>query len=210
MLAVSDTGVGMSDEVMSHIFEPFFTTKEPGHGTGLGLATCYGIVKQNGGSIHVQSEPGKGTTLKLFLPRVEEEAGDVPGPDEAGLPAGSETILFVEDELSLRAVAARLLRAQGYRVLEATNGQEALRVTRGLSEQEIHLLLTDVVMPGMGGKELAKQLEAKRPDLKVLFISGYPGESISHRGVLHSGVAFLRKPFSPGQLARKIRELLDC
>jgi CheY-like chemotaxis protein len=211
MLAVSDTGQGMSEEVLEHIFEPFFTTKDSGQGTGLGLATCYGIIKQNGGSIQISSEPGRGTTIKLYLPRTEEEGGPVPMPDEPGeLPLGTETVLFVEDEISLRAIAARFLRKQGYQVLEATNGDEALRMVADLvGEREIHLLLTDVVMPGMGGKELAKQLQAKHPDLKVLFISGYPGEAISSLGVLDSGVAFLRKPFTPGRLAGKVRKLLD-
>ena len=210
MLAISDTGGGMTEEVKEHIFEPFFTTKEIGKGTGLGLATCYGIVKQSGGNIWVYSEPGQGTTFKIYLPRVDEEGEILPRHDKEGYPpGGTETVLLVEDESSVRNVTACTLREQGYTVLEAENGEEALLVARGQGAKKIHLLLTDVVMPRMGGKVLAELLRAERPDTKVLFFSGYPGEAIVHHGVLDSGAPFLQKPFTPAGLAWKLRELLD-
>jgi len=210
MLAVSDTGAGMTEEVKAHLFEPFFTTKEVGKGTGLGLATCYGIVKQSGGNIWVHSEPGQGTTFRIYLPRVEEEGEALPKRDKKGyLPRGTETVLLVEDEPSVRDVAARTLREQGYTVLEAATGDEALRVASEHGGKTIHLLLTDVVMPQMGGKVLAGRLRANRPDIRVIFFSGYPSEAIAHYGVLDPGTAFLLKPFSPAVLARKAREVLD-
>ena len=210
MLAVSDTGVGMTREVKEHLFEPFFTTKEVGKGTGLGLATCYGIVKQSGGNIWVYTEPGRGTTFKIYLPRVQERAETLPKRDEAGyLPGGTETVLLVEDEPSVRNMAARILREQGHTVLEAATGEEALRVAKEKGEDRIHLLLTDVVMPRMGGRELADRLRVDRPDIKVLFFSGYTDEAVARHGVLDRGAAFLQKPFSPAALARKVRELLD-
>jgi PAS domain S-box-containing protein len=209
-LSVSDTGVGMPKDVMEKIFEPFFTTKEKGKGTGLGLSTVYGIVKQSGGNIWVYSEPGHGTTIKIYLPRVEEDLDTLHGRDETdSLPGGSETVLLVEDEQEVRSLAHRLLSQQGYKVLEAANGEEALRVVQEHIGKKIHLLLTDVVMPQMGGKELAEKLKILRPDIKVLYTSGYTDDAIVHHGILDSGVVLLQKPFSPAALAQKVREVLD-
>ena len=209
MLAVSDTGCGMDAETQARIFEPFFTTKEVGKGTGLGLATVYGIVKQSGGSIWVYSEVGRGTTFKIYLPRadapVERVAVDA---DRFELSKGDETVLLVEDEDVVREMATEILRASGYHVLEATHGDEAL----SLAEQyagEIHLMLTDVVMPQMGGRELADQLTPLRRDMKVLYMSGYTDDAIVHHGVLEVGTAFIAKPFSVDALSRKVREVLD-
>ena len=209
MLAVSDTGCGMDAETQAHIFEPFFTTKGKDRGTGLGLATVYGIVKQSGGYIWVYSEPGTGTTFKIYLPRVDE-AVTAPRSHpslEAAAPA-SESILVVEDEEDVRRVARRFLEQRGYRVLEARDGVEALRVSAGHPEP-IHLLVTDMIMPGMRGQELAERLVRSRPEMKVLYISGYTGGSIMEKGELEAGYAFLGKPFSSEALARKVRELLD-
>lgn len=209
-LTVSDTGTGISDDVKAHIFEPFFTTKGEGEGTGLGLATCYGIVKQNGGHIAVESEPGKGTTFKIYLSRINEEASPSPATEDIDhLPSGTETVLLVEDESAVRRLAAHVLREQGYTVLEAPNGIEALRIVQEYSGQKIHLLLTDVVMPLMGGKELAEQLRARFPTMKVLFASGYSDEAIVGQEVLSSNTAFTQKPFSPVRLANDVREVLD-
>jgi PAS domain S-box-containing protein len=209
MLSVSDTGCGMSPEVKEHLFEPFFTTKEKGKGTGLGLSTVYGIVKQSEGDVWVYSEPGQGTTFKIYLPRVEEEASALPhGDDKDSLPWGRETVLLVEDELSVRGLAVQVLRENGYNLLEAANGIEALRMAQEYAG-EIHLLLTDVVMPQMGGKELADRLKPLRPDIKVLFTSGYTDNAIVHHGVLEPGIDFLQKPFSPVTLAQKVRKVLD-
>jgi len=209
MLAVSDTGVGMTEEVKAHLFEPFFTTKGPGKGTGLGLATVYGIVKQHRGHIWVYSEPGLGSIFKVYLPRVEAGPAATSRSEEAtALPRGSETVLVVEDEPAVRSVAVRVLSGLGYQVLEASSGLDALQVAATWG-QMIHLLLTDVIMPEMNGKALAEQLTALYPALKVLFISGYTDETISHHGVLEEGVAFLQKPFTPSRLAHKVREVLD-
>lgn len=207
--AISDTGVGMDATVQAHLFEPFFTTKEPGRGTGLGLATSYGIVKQHGGNIRFQSAPGHGTTFIIYLPRAVE-AADVQTSTESTpqVVRGTETILLVEDESMVRALAARVLRAQGYRVLEAANGYEALQLAREYTES-IQLLLTDVVMPRMGGKALAEQLRAFLPTIKVLFTSGYAHDTIVDRGGLEPGVELIQKPFSPAQLAQKVRAVLD-
>ncbi len=210
LLSVSDTGVGMTEEVKAHIFEPFFTTKERDKGTGLGLATCFGIVKQSGGHIWVYSEVGQGTTFKIYLPCLEDTVSPGPEQDKSDdLPRGTETVLLVEDEPSVRELAVRTLRQQGYQVLEAANGDEALRVFQEHAEEAIHLLLTDVVMPRLGGKELADRLKAMHPDIKVLFISGYTNNAIVHHGVLKPGITFLPKPFSPQMLAHKVREVLD-
>jgi CheY-like chemotaxis protein len=209
-LSVSDTGVGIPLEVKEKVFEPFFTTKEKGKGTGLGLSTVYGIVKQSGGNIWVYSEPAHGTTFKIYLPRVEEDLDTLHERDETNfLPRGSETVLLVEDEPSVRDLALRLLKQQGYKVLEAANGEEALRVVQEHIGERIHLLLTDVVMPQMGGKELANQLKLLRPDVKVLYTSGYTDDAIVHHGVLEPGTHFLQKPFSPQTLSHKVREVLD-
>ena len=210
MLSVSDTGIGMSPEVKERIFEPFFTTKEEGKGTGLGLSTIYGIVKQSGGNIWVYSEPGQGTTFRIYLPRVEEEVDSVPSRvDIDRLPKGNETVLLVEDESSLRGLTARALRGQGYTVLEAANGDEALSIARELIKEKIHLLLTDVVISQMGGKELVKRFKGLHPRGKVLFISGYTDHTMTHRGVFKPGTPFLQKPFSPVALSKKVREVLD-
>ena len=209
-LSVSDTGVGIPMEVKEKVFEPFFTTKEKGKGTGLGLSTVYGIVKQSGGNIWVYSEPAHGTTFKIYLPRVEEDLDTLYGRDESDfLPGGGETVLLVEDEPSVRDLAHRLLNQQGYKVLEAANGEEALHVAQEHAGEKIHLLLTDVVMPRMGGKELTDQLKIFRPDIKVLYASGYTDNAIVHHGVLERGTHFLQKPFSPSGLVRKVREVLD-
>jgi PAS domain S-box-containing protein len=209
-LSVSDTGSGMSKEVKEKIFEPFFTTKEKSKGTGLGLSTVYGIVKQSEGNIWVYSEPGHGTTFKIYLPRIEEELDILHGRDETdSFPMGSETVLLVEDDPLVRDMANRLLKQRGYKVFEAANGEEALRVAHEHSGDKIHLLLTDVVMPQMGGKELADQLKIVRPDVKVLYTSGYTDDAIVHHGVLAPGTHFLQKPFSIKTLSHKVRDVLD-
>ena len=200
----------MSDEVKAHIFEPFFTTKERGSGTGLGLATTYGAVKQAGGSIEVSSQVGIGTTFRIYLPRVEEEA-EKPANDNlpTDLPGGTETVLLVEDEDTVRNLCARILGDLGYKVMEARNGGEAIAGAQGYGER-IDLLLTDVVMPGMSGGELATQMVLHHPEMKVLFTSGHTDDVIVHHGVLDEGVSFISKPYSSEGLARKIREVLDA
>ena len=209
MLAVSDTGQGMSEEVKAHIFEPFFTTKERGSGTGLGLATTYGAVHQAGGSIEVYSEVGIGTTFRVYLPRVEEEAASPVKDDRpAALPVGTETVLIVEDEGILRNLCVQILERLGYKVLQARDGAKAIAEAQGYGDR-IDLLLTDVVMPGMNGSELATQLVLHHPEMKVLFTSGYTEDVISHHGVLAEGVSFIGKPYTPSALARKVREVID-
>jgi CheY-like chemotaxis protein len=208
MVAISDTGSGMTEEVKRHIFEPFFTTKELGKGTGLGLATCYGIVKQSGGHMWFYSEPGKGSTFKIYLPRAQGAAA--PAREEVrDQPRGTETILLVEDEPLVRAFAVQTLRKLGYTVLEAQQGDEALEIA-GAFEGKIDLLLTDVVMPQMGGRVLADRLREMRPDLHILYTSGYTDNAIVHHGNLDVGVAFLQKPYTPVSLARKVREVLQA
>jgi len=209
-LSVSDTGVGMTQEVKEKVFEPFFTTKEKGKGTGLGLSMVYGIVRQSSGDIWVYSEPGQGTTFKIYLPRTEEEA-DRPQKreDTDSFPGGSETVLLVEDDELVRNLANRLLKQLGYRVLEATNGEEALTVAKEHDGETIHLLLADIVMPQMGGKALADRLKIPRPNVKVLYTSGYADNAIVHHGVLDPGTHFLQKPFSLKMLSHKVREVLD-
>ena len=207
MLAVSDTGQGMSEEVQSHVFEPFFTTKERGSGTGLGLATTYGAVKQSGGYIEVESEVGKGTTFKIYLPRVEEEGKPVKDPRLVDLPGGEETVLLVEDEDTVRNLCSRTLGELGYQVMQARSGAEAVAAA-GRADR-IDLLLTDVVMPGMSGKELATQLVLHHPEMKVLFMSGYTDNAIVHHGVLDEGVSFIGKPYTPSALARKVRQVIE-
>ncbi len=208
MLVVRDSGTGMDDSVRAHIFEPFFTTKEVGKGTGLGLATVYGIVKQSGGWITVDSVPDKGATFRVYFPRIEglaDRAGRSPRLLSAS--GGSETILLVEDELAVRRLARRLLRQQGYTVLEAANGLEGLRIASQQSGP-IHLLLTDVVMPGMSGPELALHLKREQPGIKVVYMSGYADEALGQHGVLAEGMEFLQKPFNPHDLAIRVREAL--
>jgi two-component system cell cycle sensor histidine kinase/response regulator CckA len=212
-LSVSDTGIGMTDDVKLHLFEAFYTTKPKGKGTGLGLATCQTIVKQCGGSIDVQSEPGKGSTFKIYFPRVEQPADAVDMFKKTVVtksPArGTETILLVEDEPSVRHLACSILEAQGYNVLRANNGQEGLRVARECKGTPIRLVITDVIMPLMNGKVMAEWLKTTYPDIKILYTSGYTDDVIAGHGVLESGVAFLSKPYSPAMLARKVREMLD-
>ena len=210
MLSVRDTGTGMTDEVKAHLFEAFFTTKPVGKGTGLGLATCQTIVQQSGGHIGVDSEAGEGTTFKVYFPRVKQPLAVAAEPIQTGpLPRGTETILVVEDEPSVRHLARGALVAQGYEVLSATNGQDGLRVAREHTGTAIRLVVTDVIMPQMGGKVMAEWLKATYPDLKILFTSGYTDDAIAQHGVLDPGVAFLPKPYTLGRLTRKVRELLD-
>ncbi len=208
MLAVSDTGTGMTPETRARIFEPFFTTKEKGKGTGLGLSTVYGIVKQSGGYVWVYSELGRGTTFKIYLPRVDAAPDTLLPAREPVTVAGTETILLAEDDAVLRPLAKGLLEKLGYTVLDAADAVEALEAARQYTEV-IHLLLTDVVMPGASGRELARRLESHRPDVKVLYVSGYTDDAIVHHGMLEPGLNFLQKPFTPAALARKVREVLD-
>jgi len=208
-LTVTDTGTGIPRAIQPHIFEPFFTTKEKGKGTGLGLSTVYGIIKQSGGFIWVYSEPGQGTAFKVYLPRVEAPVERAPAPRDVAASAGNETILLVEDEPAVRDLAQRILVRKGYRVIAAQNGSEALALA-ARQAGALDLLVTDLVMPQMDGRELAQQLAALRPGLRVLFMSGYTGDTIAQRGVLDPDVAFIEKPFSPEGLARKVREMLDA
>jgi two-component system, cell cycle sensor histidine kinase and response regulator CckA len=209
MLSVSDTGTGMDKETQTHIFEPFFTTKDPGKGTGLGLSTVYGIVKQHGGHIIVYSELGLGTTFKVYFPEVDGAltSGNIPKPHYV-LPTGNETILVVEDEDSLRKLTYNSLQSSGYTVLDAREGKEALEIAKQYNNP-IHLLLTDVIMPGVSGRELADTLSGSRPEMKVLYMSGYSDDHIAHHGVLERGVALIEKPFSLESLLTKVREVLD-
>jgi CheY-like chemotaxis protein len=209
MFSVSDTGVGMTPEVRERIFEPFFTTKEKGKGTGLGLATAYGIVKQSEGNIWVYSEQGKGTTFKIYLPRVNEPLEEV-GKEvlKEELPRGNETILIVEDEEEVRKLAAKILERQGYRILETSNGNDAL-VACEKHKSSIHLMLADIVMPGMSGSELAKLLKPLYPETKILYMSGYTDDAIVRHGVLEKGVNYIQKPFTMEELAKKVRKVLD-
>ena len=208
MLLVRDNGIGMDDEVRSHIFEPFFTTKEIGKGTGLGLATVYGIIKQSGGYVAVESAPGTGTTFRVYFPRIKGLA-DRPkkAPRLSPTRSGSATILLVEDELAVRRLASRLLRQQGYTVLEAANGLEALRLAANQKEP-IHLLLTDVIMPGMSGPELALHLGREQTEMRVIYMSGYADEALGKHRVLAEGMEFLQKPFTPQDLTARVRESL--
>ncbi len=209
LLAVSDDGCGMDEETIGHVFEPFFTTKEMGHGTGLGLATVYGIVEQNYGSIRVESEPGKGTTLRIYLPRAEDDGpAAVAMPASPQAPRGAETVLLVEDERSLRVTCRLFLEQLGYTVLVAEAPAAALALAAE-HVGEIQLLLSDVVMPGMGAKDFAAQLMAVRPHIRCLFMSGYTADVIAHRGILDQDLFFLAKPFTRDTLARKVREVLD-
>jgi two-component system, cell cycle sensor histidine kinase and response regulator CckA len=208
MLAVSDTGTGMTPEVQAHLFEPFFTTKEAGRGTGLGLAMVYGAVTQNGGRIQVYSDLGHGTTFRIFLPRVREEATPAPDAEPSPLPRGGETIVVVEDDDAIRALTQRLLSGLGYKVRAYRSGADALHAIQSMPES-IDLVVTDVIMPEMKGSELAQRLQQLRPGLRILFASGYSEDVIAHHGVLDPGVDFLQKPYSIEELARRVREVLD-
>jgi PAS domain S-box-containing protein len=209
MITVTDTGTGMDATVRAHLFEPFFTTKEVGKGTGLGLATVYGIVKQSDGYISVYSEPGRGATFKIYLPRIAAPADTAPPPAKSGADRGTETILVVEDEPAVLTLSRRALEAQGYLVLAAADATAALRLVERHGGT-IHMLLTDVVMPGRSGRDLADSLAAQRPGIRVLYMSGYPGDGVVQHGELPPGSAFLQKPFSPDTLARKVRDVLDA
>jgi CheY-like chemotaxis protein len=209
MLSVSDDGCGMDKDIIKNIFEPFFTTKEMGKGTGLGLATVYGIVRQNNGFINVYSEPNKGTTFKIYLPRYEDKAPLISekGPVET-ITGGIETVLMVEDEPMLLEPAKAILEKLGYTVLTATTPGEAIHLA-GEYTGEIHLLITDVIMPGMNGRDLAKELCSLHPNFKCLFMSGYTSDVIAHHGVLEKGVNFIQKPFTRKDLSTKVREVMD-
>ncbi len=210
LLTESDNGSGMSKDILDSIFEPFFTTKELGKGTGLGLATVYGIVKQNGGFIDVQSEPGVGTTFRIYLPRLDAEPSEAKNEAPAAKqPRGSETVLIVEDEASIMSMGQTVLQRQGYTVLTACSPSEAIRITER-HEGVIHLLITDVVLPEMNGRELAERLTFIKPDLKCLFISGYTANVIAHHGILEEGIDFLAKPFSVNSLTERVRKVLDA
>jgi nitrogen-specific signal transduction histidine kinase/ActR/RegA family two-component response regulator len=209
LLSITDSGTGMDEETLQHIFEPFYTTKDVGAGTGLGLATVHGIVTQSGGWIRVQSKPGRGTTLRIYLPRIAPVAHtrSVPVEPQAAVD-GSETVLVVEDLAELRKLAVAVLGNCGYKVLHAGDGRDALAVADGHAGP-IHLLLTDVVMPGMTGQLLAQQLRTRRPETKVLYMSGYTGDRMSPGGALEADVAFLQKPFTPAQLLARVRRILS-
>jgi two-component system cell cycle sensor histidine kinase/response regulator CckA len=212
LLAVTDTGSGMDAATQAHIFEPFFTTKEKGKGTGLGLATVYGIVKQSGGYVWVYSEPGQGTAFKIYLPRIEEEdahAAREARPAAQSLQHGSETILLVEDEKGVRELAREYLEMTGYTVLQAGDGLSALALAAKHSSP-IHLLMTDVVMPGISGRELAERIKKIRPEVKVLYMSGYTDQAVVHHGILESDAVLLQKPFTLPTLASKLREILTA
>jgi CheY-like chemotaxis protein len=209
MLAVSDTGTGMTSEVQQRLFDPFFTTKDQGRGTGLGLSTVYGIVKQSGGEIYVYSEIGEGSTFKAYFPRftstAEARTEEIRHPEAC---RGTETVLVVEDDLNLRQLVARVLGDCGYTVLAASGGVEALAFAKDPGTV-IDAVITDVVMPGMNGRELVEKLIEARPGMGSLLMSGYTDDDVLRRGVLHGETAFLQKPFTPDQLARKIRNVLD-
>jgi CheY-like chemotaxis protein len=199
----------MPPEVREHLFEPFFTTKEKGKGTGLGLSTVYGIVMQSGGNIWVYSEPGLGTTFKIYLPRVDESLEEMREKvTREEPPCGGETILVVEDEQDVRRLTVRVLERRGYRVLETSCGDDALVLSKERKEP-IHMILTDVVMPGMSGRQLADQLLPLHPKMKVLYMSGYTDNAIFHHGVLEEGINYIQKPFTIDGLARKVREVLE-
>jgi two-component system cell cycle sensor histidine kinase/response regulator CckA len=207
LMSFHDTGLGMDELTRLHIFEPFFTTKENGKGTGLGLATVYGIVHQLNGWIEVESEPGLGATFKIFLPAMKEDGEIEATPGRAAVQPGSETILLVEDQEAVRGFTRTALMSNGYQVIDAANGEEAIGLSAG-HPGTIHMMITDVVMPGMNGRELANRLQAQRPGMKILFMSGYTADVIVQRGIIDSTEGFLAKPFSPVALTVKVREVL--
>jgi CheY-like chemotaxis protein len=210
MLAVTDNGCGMDAETQAHVFEPFFTTKEKGKGTGLGLATVYGVVKQSGGYVWVYSEPGRGTSFKIYLPRIEETAVPAGRDGKSDMRApqrGSETILLVEDEKGVRELAREYLTSSGYTVIEAENGHTALELA-SMHVGPIHLLLSDVVMPGISGRELAERVSQIRPGIKIVYMSGYTDQAVVHHGILENDAVLLQKPFTLMTLAAKLREIL--
>jgi two-component system cell cycle sensor histidine kinase/response regulator CckA len=209
MLAVSDTGFGMTPEVRERIFEPFFTTKPKGRGTGLGLATVYGIVKQSDGNVWVYSEPGVGTTFKVYLPRTSGAPESLQPKGESAVRGGHETILLVEDDERVRKLVHEMLMRSGYTVILASSPEEALNLAVSVTDR-VDLLLTDVVMPGMSGRLLAERIADRHPEIRVLYMSGYTDDAIVHHGVLDPGVAFLQKPFTPATFARAIREALEA
>ena len=206
-LVVSDNGSGMDAETRAHLFEPFFTTKAQGQGTGLGMATVFRIVKQSGGGMEVYSEPGKGTSVKVYLPRIDQPAQPETESPLAAVMRGSETILLVEDEEQVRNLVRETLRREGYKVLDAPGAAEARRIAAA-HKGPIHLLIADVVMPKEGGRELAASLASRRPNMKVLFMSGYTDQAIVNSSLLTVESAFIQKPFTPAALSRKVRDIL--
>jgi CheY-like chemotaxis protein len=209
MLAVTDTGSGMDEATQAHIFEPFFTTKAPGRGTGLGLSTVHGIVRQCGGDIFVYSAPGQGTTFKIYLPRATERQTAIPVGAAAPQRQGNETVLVVEDQDSVRAAVLRTLTAKGYTVLEASTPRDALSMLDARGKQ-VDLLLTDLVLPEMTGRDLADLVRKRLPQLAVLYMSGFAGGALAHQGVVEPGMTFLQKPFTPDILVDKVRTALDA
>ena len=207
-IAVSDNGCGMDEATQARLFEPFFTTKPPGRGTGLGLSTVFGIVKQSGGNVNIYSVPNHGTSVKIYFPRIAQSSAREAGSSRRRVSTGSETVLLVEDEELVRTLVKETLVRAGYKVLDASDPLEARRLSDGYQEQ-IHLLITDVVMPRLSGRELAEELRAKRSGMKVLYMSGYTDTAIVNSGILHQEVAFLQKPFTPGMLTDKVREVLE-
>jgi CheY-like chemotaxis protein len=208
MLAVSDTGAGMDDATKARLFEPFFTTKSTGKGTGLGLSTVFGIVKQSGGSVEVYSEPGRGTSVKIYLPRIDQPASLETVQARRKVGRGSETVLLVEDDEMVRTLVRETLEREGYKILDAPGPIEARRLS-DQHKEPVHLLITDVVMPKISGRELAQQLTRHRPNMKVLYMSGYTDNAVVNSGILKKEVAFLQKPFTPAALTEKVREVLE-
>jgi CheY-like chemotaxis protein len=208
MLAMTDTGCGMTPDIVARIFEPFFTTKATGDGTGLGLAMVFGIVRQSDGCIHVYSEPGNGTTFKIYLPAVAEEASVASDTAPAFAAGGTETILLVEDDRSVRGLAEMALRMHGYKVLTAGDGKDALQVVHE-HVGPIDLVLTDVVMPNVSGPELAERLRTSFPGIRVVFMSGYTDDAVVRHGLLEADIDFIQKPYTPMDLAQKVRQALD-
>jgi two-component system, cell cycle sensor histidine kinase and response regulator CckA len=207
-LGVSDTGSGMDEATKSRLFEPFFTTKSPGKGTGLGLSTVFGIVKQSGGSVEVYSEPGRGSSVKVYLPRIDQPVSLEREARRKHAPKGSETILLVEDDEMVRTLVRETLEREGYKVIDSADPMEAQRIGENY-RGKIQLLITDVVMPKLSGRELSRGLVGRRPDLKVLYMSGYTDSAIVNSGILQKEVFFIQKPFTPAMLSNKVREVIE-